>query len=446
MIICLKECPKKIYINEYQLHHLNEDVFISNLKGNKAQLSYNKRNSDERIRNLGNLNSFDMLDTGKMDQNNADTFIVPLKGGINSYNITSIKGTNVMHYFKNKYQKKKTEIELSVKGQKTLYELMMEDSEFQEFTNKFVSKVSNVVNYAINEFRKNNKNVQFNGVSIYPVPSSSNFNTIMCDVINEKITISNLPTQKINTELFKKDLTNLQKDTDFINKNKEYYNSNYYTNGEGGITHIDMLNDTIRKYGNTTAAQDIALVNEYNKWIRRTIQSYRTNSSPKTIAKNYKNVVNAMKAIRAKLSKINWENAFKQLKYAKGPSVEKRTNEIHQIVSSVLGKTFVSQNLIDMVEIEPKNFQIKKLSNDVRLGLKNYFQAQKGIEEELSKIKGTVFVIFDDNISGGATLSDICYQAKQFGIDYIVPITFGKMSTKYMQGLKAISRPDNWNY
>jgi hypothetical protein len=426
--------------------NLNEDVFISNLNKNKANLSYNKRNSTSRMRNLGNLNSFDMLDTSKMDQNDNDTFIVPLKGGINSYNITSIKGTEVMHYFKNKFQKKKTEIEMSVNGKKSMYELMMEDSEFQEFLNVFITKVSNVVSYCINEFKQTNKDLNINGISIYPVPSSSNFNIEMCKVINERIKIANLPTRTVNEIIFKKDLTNLQKDTDFINKNKEYYNSTYFKGNENGMTHIDALDDTVRKYGNTTAAQDKALVDEYNKWIRRTIQSYRTKSSPKTIAKNYINVVNAMKAIRTKLSKARWDKAFKQIKYAKGPSIENRTIEIQNIVSSVLGKTFIIQNPIEMVEIEPQNFQIKNLTNDIRMGLKNYFQPQNGIEEELQKIKGTVFVIFDDNISGGATLSDICYQAKQLGIEYIIPITFGEMRTKYSQGLKTVNKPIKWNF
>ena len=93
-----------------------------------------------------------------------------------------------------------------------------------------------------------------------------------------------------------------------------------------------------------------------------------------------------------------------------------------------------------------RNFQIKNLSNDIRMGLKNYFKAQDGIEDELARIEGTVFVIFDDNISGGATLSDICYQAKKLGIKYIIPITFGEMRVKYNQGVMAINAPDKWNY
>lgn len=96
-----------------------------------------------------------------------------------------------------------------------------------------------------------------------------------------------------------------------------------------------------------------------------------------------------------------------------------------------------------MHKLQPEDFQIKNLSNDVRMGLKNYFMVDADIvEKEMNKIKGTVFVIFDDNISGGATLSDICLQAKQLGIEYIIPITFGEMQKKYSLGTgNQINKP-----
>ena len=101
----------------------------------------------------------------------------------------------------------------------------------------------------------------------------------------------------------------------------------------------------------------------------------------------------------------------------------------------------MAKHKIDIVEIEKKNFQIKNLSNDIRMGLKNYFKAQNNIEDEVKQLQNTIFVIFDDNISGGATLSDICYQCKKLGINYLVPITFGEMRTKYSQGMLQINKP-----
>lgn len=421
---------------------ITEDVYVNNISKRKnkniANLTYNKRSSSSPTKNFGNMKSSDMLDTGKMDQNNSDTFIVPLKGGINSYNITSIKGTEVMHYFKNKVNKKQTSIDIDVNGVKNEYQLIMEDPEFNDFKNTFIQKVSNVVNNAITNF--GNKK-DFTEVSIYPVPSSSNFNEFMCKSIAGQAKIDGLNTRQITDTIFKKDLTDLQKDTDFINKNKEYYSSRMYKGGTNDMTHEEYLDDTIRKYNNTTSAQDKTLIDNYNTWVKRVLTSYRNKSNIKTLASNYQQLVNARQAIRNKLGKNKWENAFSQIKYAKGPSIEQRSQNIWNLVTPILGKTFMSKNCIDIVEIRPENFQIKNLTNDTRMGLKNYFKLQNIADEEIKRIQNTVFVIFDDNISGGATLSDICYQCKKIGINYLVPITFGEMRTKYSQSILQVNKP-----
>ena len=101
------------------------------------------------------------------------------------------------------------------------------------------------------------------------------------------------------------------------------------------------------------------------------------------------------------------------------------------------------QKPITMHRLQIDDFQIKNLSNDVRMGMMDYFSTNdEATQRELEKTRGTVFVIFDDNISGGATLSDICYQAKKLGIKYIIPITFGEMSKKYSLGLgNMINKP-----
>ena len=45
---------KKIHINESQIDLLREDVFVNKINHKKANLTYNKRNSTNRIRNIGN--------------------------------------------------------------------------------------------------------------------------------------------------------------------------------------------------------------------------------------------------------------------------------------------------------------------------------------------------------------------------------------------------------
>ena len=114
-------------------------------------------------------------------------------------------------------------------------------------------------------------------------------------------------------------------------------------------------------------------------------------------------------------------------------------------------KGVYKSKIYDVCRWQPVNFQIKKLGNDIRMALKNYFSPNKDenlVKQEVEKTSGGVVVVFDDNVSGGATLSDICMQLQNLGMKYIIPITFGKMRTSYNQGVGIIiNKPDNdFNY
>ena len=70
-----------------------------------------------------------------------------------------------------------------------------------------------------------------------------------------------------------------------------------------------------------------------------------------------------------------------------------------------------------------KNFEIKSIEDKRRRSLEGLF----GINPELigiqQDLKGKHIVIFDDNISSGATLDDICLELQKHGVASILPIT-----------------------
>jgi hypothetical protein len=138
------------------------------------------------------------------------------------------------------------------------------------------------------------------------------------------------------------------------------------------------------------------------------------------------------------------------IKNTKGPSVLKRKNEIYDFLqqNGYRGKLPKRQDVHDICTWEPIKFQIKKLNNDCRMGLRNMFKFDDDVlQQEIDEIKNTILVVFDDNISGGATLSDICYQYKKLGIEYIIPITFGKMKESWNVGNLSVLKPKNgFNY
>ena len=448
MILNVRNKSKKIYIPESKISLLSEDVFATKKTGkNKLQITYNKRNTSDRIRNKNQLNPLDIVNTGKMDQDNSDTYIVPLKGGIDSYNITSIRGTEIMHYFKNKYAK--MNLDLDGDGVKEDYELWMEDPEYQEFMKQFCKKVNIVVSYAIKKFGSIEN---FKGISIYPVPSSSKFNETMVKTLTGKVKFANLPTIGIDTRMFKKEEENIKADDDFMNKNSDYFDSRMFATGKDNITHREYVYKTVSKY--KQIAKIKKLIEKHNVAQDRLYRCFKVNRKKygerfaENLARFYKEVADILSEIEKNLYYIGgrMNTPFEKLKGTKTPSEKANTEEMWKIVKPFFRGT--KQKPIPIHKLQLDDFQIKNMTNDTRMGMMDYFSTNDDItQKELEKTMGTVFVIFDDNISGGATLSDICYNARKLGIKYIIPITFGEMATKYTLGPgKVVNKPLNaWN-
>lgn len=451
------ESKKKIKISENVFNRLFEDVYMTNADSSKkkVQLKYSKNGGKY---NKGNESSLDMIKTDKMDKNDNDTYEVPLKGGIMSYNITSINGTEVMHYFKRIFDKQKTYAKLSKYGNEE-YELEMADSEFKSFMEQFVYKVSKVVGFKINEFNSSGANIS--GISIYPVPSSSRFNSEMAKRMQFNLMCGFTP-KLIDQSLLKKDLSKLEKDEEFIGKNNQYYNDRYSNQMPKSVTHINYVDREYNRFSAITNAQNN--IDEANKLAKQLIQKYYTRketNTPKFYEKlnnlfvsymeavnNIVKTANYFDTVSNKNSSVHLAKIAKAIKYSKGPSIEERTNEIYDMLK---GQGYLKDvprtKLTQVCYWEPVNFQIKNLSNDVRMALKNYFQPNNDealVNDQLNDTENNVFVIFDDNISGGATLSDICNQLKKLGIKYIVPITFGKMRESWNSRTIVVNKPKNW--
>ena len=471
----------KISESAYQ-YYINEDVFINGISNNKnkniANLTYKRNNNGSIARNRGNMTSLDMLKTNLMDNNSGQTtYEVKLKGGITSYNITDINGTEVMHYFKRKFSNEETRIKLG----DTEYDLEMQDSEFRNFMVQFLNKVNAVVEYRARQFMENNKGLTFSNIYIYPVPSSSNFNIEMVKrIVKNNHTIDNLPVSAISSSILKKDTSNLEKDTDFIDKNRDYYNSERWQTGGNGGSHMQAVDNDLNRLSRLESVKaEIDKANEFTKIENRkqtgsllhqlNYVSARLNSPEKygaptlkSIKKLYDLYIGYQEAVKNitiageyydtiahKYHKPHLKKVAEAIKYSKGPSIEGRTQRILQILKEYNMTNGLPVKPYDICMWQPANFQIKKLGNDSRMALKNYFSINNDpAEAELKNTDDSIVVIFDDNISGGATLSDICYQLQKIGVKYMIPITFGKMRTSYSQGIgQVINKPENgFNY
>lgn len=452
-------------------NNINEVVFADrnkiNTKKKTIGLTYTK---DKRAN--GNANVFDKLGTEEMDQDNANTIEVPLKGGLISYNITDIKGTEVMHYFKRMYDNhKKTTIDVKDReGNKEEYELEMENSEEREFINRFVRKVEYVVNAWINKNKK--QNIPFTKISILPVDSTSSFNKNFVSQELEGRSIGGLRIQMINPEMLKKELVNVQRDEEFIKNNEKFFNSDFALSDPSQGTVNQRVDNVVRrnqalKERNNYIIEINQIVQKLLNFIQNSKRSEKLSDLQiKRLKDNYTRYCDLIKmcynisyigANDNKEHKLNHEEILNAIKYSKGPSIDNRSSLLWQMIkpyvrgekSPVDGERYEE---LPLCRWDKASFEIKILRNSERLGLKNIYNVnsswdEKRLQEELNKIKGTILLIFDDNVSGGATLSDVCYQCKQLGIENIIPITFGKMSeSNQMRGLVLNTPEDGYNF
>lgn len=445
---------------------INEVVFADKSKIDTKKktigLTYTRGN-----RANNNANTSDKLGTEEMDQNNANTIEIPLKGGLISYNITDIKGVDVMHYFKKKWaQRQRATMDvIDNEGNKDTYDLHMDNCEERRFIDRFVEKVEYVIKAWL---RKNKKeDLQVSKIAILPVHSTSRFNQTFVKYELTKLNINGLPCEMIDPDLIIKDLKDVQRDEEFISNNKNFYDGDYAMGKPEMGTVSQHVDDAIIKN------RELQKVNEYieqiNEEARKLINFLNNNKNnenltPKRIESlttHYANYVDLIRkcysitytlATDGKEHKFNHEQILNAIKYSKGPSIDNRSALLWQMVKPYLwGKRSAVNDMrygeMPLCYWKKADFEIKTLRNSVRLGLKNIYKVNDRMdiqkrEEEINKMRGTILLIFDDNISGGATLSDVCLQCKNLGADNIIPITFGKMGeSNTMRGI-MINTPE----
>lgn len=341
------------------------------------------------------------------------------------------------------------DLDLDGDGEKESYELFMENDEYQQFFRRFYTKVNYVVSHVCKElYTKSNGKIAFSGVSICPVPSSSGFNTMVAKQLAKYTKLNDLKVIDIDVNMFKKDFTNLKKDEEFIAKNKQYYSSNMFDSEVEDITHEGYVDKTLNRFSKIRDTRPY--IEEYNKIFRQLNVCYANRNKygdrfGQALAKFYKNLYDVFVKLNSSVKGMWKKQVFSKLKGTKSQVEARKSDEMWEIVKPYLRGTNVTK--MDMHYLQPSDFEIKNLSNDIRMGMKDYFVSNVDVvEREMEKIKGTIFVIFDDNISGGATLSDMCMQAKKLGIEYIIPITFGEMQQKYYLGHNVIKPSKNGRF
>lgn len=132
--------------------------------------------------------------------------------------------------------------------------------------------------------------------------------------------------------------------------------------------------------------------------------------------------------LRVRIDNLNDEILyFKSLKKKGRPTKEfKQKEELLQNLKDqirILRKGRKGKDKTVGSDGRARNFEIKSIEDTKRKSIEGLFEINPNLKGIQQKLKGKNIVIFDDNISSGATLDDICMELQKYGVKSILPIT-----------------------
>jgi hypothetical protein len=95
--------------------------------------------------------------------------------------------------------------------------------------------------------------------------------------------------------------------------------------------------------------------------------------------------------------------------------------DIAQLRKGQLGK----DPTIDKATGKVKNWQIKSIDDKERRSIEGIFELNPQYKNIQYKLNGKHIIVFDDNLSSGATLDDVCLALKNLGAASVMPFTLG---------------------
>lgn len=202
----------------------------------------------------------------------------------------------------------------------------------------------------------------------------------------------------------------------------------YFPNSQGIKIVPEMLTKNIRGiYVNTELAKQIGLTNQEIHDLQRRVEWWKVDEDVRDIRRKLKALTQEIEEIIASRGKGRPSNEFRM----KQKQVDVYNDEIKALRKSKRGR----DGTFDKETGNVKDWQIKSLDEKHRKAIEGIFQINPKYLELKSKLQGKTIILFDDNISSGATLDDLCLVLKMYGVLKVIPITLGVIpSTVYAKG------------
>jgi hypoxanthine phosphoribosyltransferase len=198
-----------------------------------------------------------------------------------------------------------------------------------------------------------------------------------------------------------------------FNKDMVEYIMDRYKKSPGIKCIPNLMSKNIRNvYVNFTVAKELGLSDEDINRLRHDVENWKSDAD--------------VYDLRVKIDELNDYIAYHSGKRGRPTNDIKQKKELVKNLEEqikILRKGRRGKDKTKTSDGKAKNFEIKSIEDKRRRSLEGLF----GINPKLSGIqqdlKGKHIVIFDDNISSGATLDDICLELQKHGVASILPIT-----------------------
>lgn len=198
-----------------------------------------------------------------------------------------------------------------------------------------------------------------------------------------------------------------------FNKDMVEYIMDRYKKSPGIKCIPNLMSKNIRNvYVNFTVAKELGLSDADINRLRHDVENWKSDAD--------------VYDLRVKIDELNDYIAYHSGKRGRPTNDIKQKKELVKNLEEqikILRKGRRGKDKTKTSDGKAKNFEIKSIEDKRRRSLEGLF----GINPKLSGIqqdlKGKHIVIFDDNISSGATLDDICLELQKHGVASILPIT-----------------------
>lgn len=183
-----------------------------------------------------------------------------------------------------------------------------------------------------------------------------------------------------------------------------------------GIKYIpNMLTKNIRNvYVNTDVAKELGLTNNDIYNLQQRVNKWKSDEDLRDLRRKIKELEDEVLEVKKNrgrgrptkdyVNKVNLINAY--------------NDKVKELRKGKMGRDSTISK-----EGNIKDFQIKSIEDKLRRSIEGLFEINPQYKGIQPKIKDKNILIFDDNISSGATLDDVCMVLKRFGAKSIIPIT-----------------------